>query len=240
MANVIHYLWSQNDQSALIMPGNVPLDFAPVRAELAKYFKGNWDAIINSEVDGEESKPYELDINNPRFGRLNAARKISRTIFMGTAPGSRKNELSGIEESEIRLGTIQPQDLDSVAVFNDALTKLKANLYYLYSQNTRLWFGVNPTLRKLVDDKLEQFSDDDIEFAIEQRLCTWRTQSWSAVHVCPKNSADVVDEQNARLVILAPKYAFDDRQPDNPALVFAETILNTRGTIPRKYKNRCS
>ena len=129
MANVVHYLWSKNDQSALIMPGNVPLDFAPVHAELAKYFKGNWDSIINSEVDGEESKPYELDGNNPRFGRLNAARKISRTIFMGTAPGSRRNEMSGIDESEIRLGTIQPQDLNSVAVFNDALTKLKANLY---------------------------------------------------------------------------------------------------------------
>lgn len=237
MANVIHCLWSQNDQSALIMPGNVPLNFAPVRAELAKYFKGNWDSIINSEVDGEESKPYELDGNNPRFGRLNAARKISRTIFMGTAPGSRRNEMSGIEESEIRLGTIQPQDLDSIAVFNDALTKLKANLYYLYSQNTRLWFGVNPTLRKLVDDKLEKFSDDDIEFAIEQRLHTWRKSSWSAIHCCPKTSADVVDEQNARLVILAPKYAFDDRQPDNPALAFAKTILNTRGTVPRKYKN---
>ena len=237
MANVIHCLWSQNDQSALIMPGNVPLNFAPVRAELAKYFKGNWDSIINSEVDGEESKPYELDGNNPRFGRLNAARKISRTIFMGTAPGSRRNEMSGIDENEIRLGTIQPQDLDSIAVFNDALTKLKANLYYLYSQNTRLWFGVNPTLRKLVDDKLEQFSDDDIDYEIEQRLRTWRTPSWSAVHFCPKTSADVVDEQNARLVILAPKYVFDDRQPDNPALAFAKTILNTRGTVPRKYKN---
>lgn len=237
MANVIHCLWSQSDQSALIMPGNVPLNFAPVRAELAKYFKGNWDAIINSEVDGDESKPYELDGNNPRFGRLNAARKISRTIFMGTAPGSRRNEMSGIDESEIRMGTIQPQDLNSVAVFNDALTKLKANLYYLYSKGNRFWFGVNPTLRKLVDDKLEKFSDDDIDYEIEQRLRTWRTPSWSSVHFCPKTSADVVDEQNARLVILAPKYAFDERQPDNPALVFAETILNTRGTVPRKYKN---
>ena len=237
MANVVHYLWSKNDPSALIMPGNVPLDFAPVRAELAKYFKGNWDSIINSEVDGEESKPYELDSNNQRFGRLNATRKISRTIFMGTAPGNRRNEMSGIEENEIRLGTIQPQDVDSIAVFNDALTKLKANLYYLYSQNTRLWFGVNPTLRKLVDDKLEQFSDDDIEYAIEQRLRTWRKPSWLAVHFCPKTSADVVDEQNARLVILAPKYAFNEKQSDNPALTFAENILNTRGTIPRKYKN---
>ena len=237
MANVIYCLWSQNDQSALIMPGNVPLDFAPVHTELAKYFKGNWDAIINSEVDGEHSKPHELDGNNPRFGRLCAARKISRTIFIGTAPGSRRNEISGIEENEIRLGTIQPQDLESVAVFNDALTKLKANLYYLYSQGTRLWFGVNPTLRKLVDDKRDRFSDEDIDYEIEKRLGKWRKDSKLAVHFCPKKSDDVVDEQFARLVILAPKYAFDDKQAVNPALDFAEKILNNRGTIPRKHKN---
>ena len=106
MANVVYRLWDQDDQSALIMPCNVPLDFAPVRAELEKYFKGNWNAIINSEVDGDKSKPHELDDNNPRFGRLCAARKISRTIFMGTAPSSRTNDLRGIDENEIRLGTI--------------------------------------------------------------------------------------------------------------------------------------
>lgn len=237
MANVIHRLWSNGDTSALIMPGNIPLDFSDVRAELAKYFKGNWDAIINSEVDGENSKPCEIDKSNARFGRLSAARKISRTIFMATAPISRKNEMNGIEENEIRLGIIQPQDLESVAVFNDALTKLKSNLYYLYSQNTRLWFSVNPTLRKMVDDRSSLFSDDEIECEIEQRLGKWKKNVKSAVHICPKTSADVIDEQNARLVILAPKYAFDERQAINPALEFAEKILNNRGTVPRKYKN---
>lgn len=237
MANVIYCLWSQNDQSALIMPGNVPLDFAPVRAELAKYFKGNWDAIINSEVDGEDSKPYELDRDNSRFGRFSAARKISRTIFIGTAPGNRKNEMSGIEEKEIRLGTIQPQDFENVAVYNDALTKLKANLYYLYSQGSRLWFGVTPTLRRIVDDKRDQFSDDDIDYEIEKRLRTWRKPPRAIIHFCPKTSADVVDEQNARIVVIDPQHAFDDKQAVNSALAFAEKVLNTRGTLPRKNKN---
>lgn len=237
MANVIFRLWSQNDQSALIMPGTMPLDFPSLHTELAKYLKGNWDTIINAEVDGENSKPYGIDSNTLRFGRLSAAKKISRTIFMGTAPGNRKDEISGIDENEIRLGTIQPQDLGDIAVFSDALTKLKTNLYYLYSQNMRFRFGVNPTLRKLVDDKRERFSDDDIEYVIEQRLCKWRKSPWSAVHFCPKTSADVVDEQNARLVVLSPKYAFDDKQSDNPALTFAKNILDTRGSSPRTHKN---
>lgn len=231
MANVIHCLWTQNDQSALIMPGNVPLDFAPVRAELAKYFKGNLDAIINSEVDGDKSKPYELDADNPRFGRLNAARKITRTIFIGTAPSSRTNDLRGIAENEIHLATIQPQDFVDVSTFNDALRKLKENLYYLYSQGSRLWFGVNPTLRKLVDDRREQFSDVDVDFEIEKQLMTWQKKvKAKTVQICPKSSDDVADQQTARLVILAPKYSID-------AVGEAQKILDNRGTIQRRHRN---
>ena len=239
MANVIHNLWSSNDESALIMPGSIPLAASEVRDELTKYLKGNWDAIVNSEVDGAKSKPQELDDENSRFGRLTAARKTARAIFMGTAPGSRQGDVRGVEENEIRLGTIQLQDINEIATFNDALTKLKANLYYLYSQGSRLWFGVNPTLRKLVDDKRDQYSDDDIEYEIEQRLKGWQGKNlFKAVVLCPKSSADVPnDKQTAQLVILPPKHLYDDKQPINPATDAAKKILDTCGTIPRRNKN---
>lgn len=238
MANVIYHLWTSNDASPLIMPANIPINFSPVRDELAKLLGGNWDAIINAEVDGEHSKPRELDSQNVRFGRLTAARKIARTIFMGTAPGSRQGDVRGVLESEIRLCVIEPQEVDSIAVYNDALTKLKANLYYLYSQETRLWFGVNPTLRKLVDDKRGQFSDDDIDFEIEKRVKQWGGRGvFKAVHACPKSSADVPDEQTARLIILSPKYAYVDGQKNNAAIETAKEILKNRGTVQRKWRN---
>ena len=239
MSNVIHRLWTANSQSALIMPGDVPLEFAPVRDELTNYFKDNWDTIINSEVDGDKSKPAELDGDNARFGKLLAARKIARTIFMGTAPIKNVGGVRGIEENEIRLGTIQPEDLGSISIFNDALAKLKANLHYLYSQNTRLWFDTSPTLRKLVDDKIEKFSDDDINFEIEKRLEKLGGKKFfNAVHICPKKSEDIIDEPTARLVVLSPNYPYDGRKEENPALKFAKEILETRGkNIPRTHKN---
>lgn len=238
MANVIHRLWTENSQSALIMPSDIPLNFSPVRDELTKYLKGNWDSIINSEVDGDKSKPAEIDGDNARFGKLLAARKIARVIFMGTAPIEKVGGVRGIEENEIRLGTIQPADVGSISIFNDALTKLKANLYYLYSQNTRLWFGTQVTLRKYVDDKLGKFFDDDINFEIEKRLEKWSgRQNFNAVHVCPKKSDDVIDDQKARLVILPPLYQFDAKKEDNPALKFAAEILDKRGNVPRNHKN---
>ena len=238
MASVIHYLWTNNDASAMIMPALIPINFSTVQDELAKLLGGNWDAIISAEVDGERSKPQELDEQNGRFGKLSASRKIARTIFMGTAPGTRKGEVRGVLESEIRLGVIQPQEVKSISVYNDALAKLKSNLYYLYSQDTRLWFGVNPTLRKLVDEKREQFSDDDLEFEIEERLKKWKGRGkFLGVHICPKNSSDVPDDDKARLVILSPKYSYDERDKNNSAIRRAEEILENRGNIPRRYKN---
>ena len=238
MANVIYHLWTNGDTSPLIMPGNIPINFSPVRDELAKLLGGNWDAIINAEVDGTHSKPHELDLQNVRFGRISAARKISRTIFMGTAPGSRQGDVRGVDEKEICLSVLEPQEIENISVFNDALAKLKTNLYYLYSQDTRLWFGANPTLRKLVDDKREQFSEDDLEFEIEERLKTWRGKnSFKAVNICPKNSAEVPDEQNARLVILSPKYFYVEGQKNNAAVETAKNFLDSRGTVPRRWRN---
>ena len=237
MANVIYYLWAGNDQSAMIMPGNIPLNFDPARNELTKLLGGNWDAIINSEIDGEKSKAREIDGENTRIGRLTAARKITRTIFMGTAPSTRLNDIRGISEIEIHLGTIQPQDLEEIPTFNDALSRLKKGLYYLFTRNSLLWFGVNPTLRKFVEDKSEQFSEDDIDFEIEKRLEKLKGRNlFKGVHCCPKNS-DIADEQKARLVILPPQFPYDDSKENNLATDFAKKILETRGTIPRKHKN---
>lgn len=238
MANVIHELWKKGSQSVMIMPSDIPLGCSSVRDELTKYFKENWDAIVTSEVDGDKSKAAEIDSSNGRFGNLMASRKITRTIFMGTAPVGQTGGVRGIDEKEIRLGTIQPKDLKSVSIFNDALSKLKANLYYLYSQNTRCWFSTQVTLRKMVDDKKETFSDDDINFEIEEKVKIFKEKSkFKSVHTCLKKSEDIIDEQVARIIILPPSYPYDIRKENNPALVFAEEILEKRGNIPRMHKN---
>lgn len=238
MANVIYALCKSDDKNALIMPGTLPIEFSAVRDELAKLLKGNWNTIIDTEVAGEHSKPQELELQINRFARLKAAQKVTRTIFMGTAPGNKQGNVRGISENEVRLGVIQPDEVEDIAIYNDALTKLKSNLYYLYVQDDRLWFGVNPTLRKLVDDERGKFSNDDVEYEIEKRLQTWKSRGkFKAVHICPKNSSDVPDEKTARLVILSPKYTYVDGQKDNAAIIEAKKILSNRGNISRQWQN---
>ena len=56
MATVIHRLWNDNDQSLMIMPGSIPL-FAPaVRNELLRYLPDGWSAIVDADIDGQDSE----------------------------------------------------------------------------------------------------------------------------------------------------------------------------------------
>jgi predicted AAA+ superfamily ATPase len=86
MSAVIHRLWQDNDQSLLIMPGSIPLWAATVRNEMLRYLPENWPAIVDADVDGEESKPYQIDRSVPTLGQLTASRRIGRSIFVGSAP----------------------------------------------------------------------------------------------------------------------------------------------------------
>ena len=231
MAKVIYNLWQRGDRSTMIMPCDMPLDAPDVHSEIANLLMGHWDTIVTSEIDGDNSKSRELERQNLRFDRLHAARKLSRSIFMATAPVSRDGVNQAVDENEIHLCTIQPKDIDNIAVYNDALSKLRTNLYYLYAKETKYWFGVTATLRKMVDDKREKYSDAEIFTEIENRLRKWqRGENFKAVYFCPKNPADVPDEPTARLIILSPKNFSD-------AAEVARKFLDERGTAHRECKN---
>ena len=238
MAAVIHELWMANDASAMIMPGSLPLDIPNVKDELVRYLPETWNAIIDAEVDGKSSVPYTLDKTTLRYGQRMAARRVARTIMLGSAPTVRAQNIRGIEASRIRLGVIQPGE--GIADFNDALNTLRGSLSYLYADpaGNRFWYDTRPTLRKTASDRSSQMASSDVEYEIEKRLRELRKDPpFAGLHVCPTSSGDVSDEQAVRLVILKPTDTYKQNKADCKALQKAEEILNTRGTAPRTYRN---
>jgi predicted AAA+ superfamily ATPase len=236
LAAAIHELWVRGDQSYLILPGTLPLDAARVRDELTRYLPEGWNGVVDSDVDGERSEPRTVDEANPRLGGVMAARRVARTIFLGSAPSVREQRVRGIEDVRVRLGAVQPGE--SVAVFNDALAALNNKLTHLYTDNFRYWYDLPPNLRRTVEDRASRLDwERDILPELERRLRAVRDRGdFRAVHVCP-TSADVPDEQATRLVVLSPASGHKANQSDSKALAAANEILEKRGTGLRQYRN---
>ena len=242
MAAVIHELWMANDAEPMIMPGSLPLDMPNVKNELTRYLDENWNSIVDREVDGKNSLPYQLDKNTERYGKNIAARRVARTIMLGSAPrtvaATPDQTLRGLEKSRIHLGVMQPGE--SIAVFNDALSALRGNLSYLYSSanDTHFWFDTHPTLRKLAKDRALQFSDTQIDDEIKIRLYKLRKEPpFAGIHIVPNSSQDIPDDQSARLVILGTKDVHKKGKENSQALLKVKDILDNRGTNPRTYRN---
>ena len=238
MAGVIHELWMGNDAGLMIMPGSLPLDVPNVRDELTRHLSDGWNALVDREVDGKKSIPYQKDQTSPRYGHILASRRVARAVMLGSAPTVRDQNVRGIEASRIRLGVVQPGEL--IATFNDALNTLTTSLTYLYTNPSgdRFWYDTRPTLRKTVEDRATQIPPSDAEHEIETRLRKLRKeQPFSGIHICPATSLDVPDDQAARIVILRPVDNYKSTNQNNKAMTVVTDILNNRGSSPRIYRN---
>ena len=235
MASVIHQLWENDDRSGLILPGSIPLDVPRVREELLRYLPDGWNAVVDNDVDGAGAAPRAIDADNSRFGAISAARRVARTIFMGSAPHVRQQTARGIEDVRMRLGVAQPGE--SVAIFNDATGRLADRLTHLYAGAGRYWYDTRPNLRRTMEDRATNLEPEEVETEILRRLRRIQGRGvFAAVHPCPA-SVDVPDEPGARLVILPPEAGYQARQRDSAALRAATEILDKRGIIPRTYRN---
>lgn len=237
MASVIHTLWEKGDRSPLILPSTIPVDDPRVQAELTRYLSDNWAPILEKDVDGPSSLPLRIDAEQPNLGKLSAARRVARTIYLGSAPTAAAAH-RGIEDRRVKLGCVMPGE--SPAVFGDALRRLAAGATYLYQDGARFWYATQPTVTKLAEDRAEQLKRDPDKVAeeLERRLRAdlRRTGDFSRIHALPRSSADIPDDLDARLVVLAAEHPYA-KEDGNPAQAAAQAILESRGNSPRLYRN---
>ncbi len=235
MAAVIHSLWERNDANLLIMPATIPVDDPMVQFELTRYMEDHWVPVIEKDVDGANSLPLAIDRDNPNLGRYSAARRVARTIYMGSAPTQRAAN-RGIDERQVKLGCVQPGE--AVATFGDAIRRLTDRATYLYVDGKRYWYSTVPTVTRLADDRAHQLTDDDVEQEITKRLrqSAITRGDFAKVHPC-RPSSDIPDERTARLVILGPAHHHTARDRQSAARNEAAAILESRGDSPRNYRN---
>jgi hypothetical protein len=237
MAAVIHQLWVNNDTALMIMPGNLPLWAASVRNEMTRYLPENWSAILDTDIDGDESRPYAMDKAVPTLGQYSASRRVARAVFVGSAPSVAGANARGVEEVRIRLAIVQPGE--PVPVFNDALRRMSNQLTYLYSEGSRYWYDTRPTVNRMAQDRAANLPLDDVHLHIIERLRAAKPDrdKFAFAHVAPSGSDSIADEPRARVVVLDPQYAHKRGADASDALEAIKDYFTNRGSSPRIYRN---
>ena len=232
MAACISRLNLRNDPSSLIMPASLTLDDPAFSNEFVNLLTGNWNSVM-SEVDSDASRTDRIDKSVQRFAEVGgASRRIARTVFLGSAPtGSAR----GIDMRQIRLGAVQPGH--GVAVYNEAIGRMTADLYYLYSSDDRYYFHTEENLNKVAADRAGTITAreiaDQIRMSMEESV-----PRRSDVVLFPVSSSDVPDSENVRLVILSHDKSLPSRRAEEDlAGPFALDLLMNRGDAPRIRKN---
>ena len=237
MAKVIATLWQDNDNSPLIMPGTLPLFDKTVATEFTRHLDNEtvWLPIIDTEIDGKKSVAHRIDGLNPMYGEMQMARRVARTLFLGTAPRIR-SQASGLDILHIRLGTLEP----GVPVSRppDALEHIKQRSANLYDDGNRYWYDTQKNLNREAEERASQIEGfrvrDYIMNTLQKNTAKGRGE-FERVHFSDQPT-DITDEMSQRLVIMPPDTKWTDKGDE----VWKETItkiLESKGGGNRLYRN---
>jgi len=245
MAKAIYRLWQDDNKDLMILPSSLPLYDGSARNELIYYLGPGWDPVMDRDIDGDRAETKEIDNKEPRFGAVQAARRVARAVFLSSAPSSvnPKAGKRGIERSRILLGCLQPGQ--NTALYSDALNRLAGQLHYMSSsgdktqETTRFWFDTRANLRREMEERKQRFEDKNEVRArlaeIIKKLVAGAT-FFDGLHIFTPHS-DVPDDAALRLVVLPPEQYYSKEEPRFAHEGSLECVRNN-GTKPRYRGNR--
>jgi len=245
MAKVIHRLWQDNDKDFMILPGSLPLYDGSARNELINHLGPGWDPVMDRDVDADGAETWLLENKEPRFGPVQAARRVARTVFLGSAPASvnTKAGTRGMTRARVLLGCLQPGQTSSL--YSDALNRLADQLHYLSSSgdktqdSTRFWFDIRANLRREMEERKKRFEDKNEvrgRMADVLKKLAGGVTFFDGVHILTPHT-DVPDDSALRLIVLSPEQFYSKEEPRLATEAVMEHVRQ-HGTAPRYRGNR--
>ncbi|MCL2489469.1 MAG: DUF499 domain-containing protein [Propionibacteriaceae bacterium] len=240
VSSIVHELWDQGDTSPLILPGNVPLASTSVNTDLTQYLEDSWKPIIDSDIDGPDATASVIDNARASLGARHVTRRIARCVFMGAAPKS-KSAHKGMDKQLVWLGTAIPGD--TLGNFGAALDAMEQQSTFFYGDTGHYWFDTHPSVTKTASDYAEQLRADP-EWVWNEIVARLQPEAktrgeFDRVHVAPESSGDIPDLEEARLVIVHPRWAWHKTDTETSKTgVWVRAAIESKGSAQRVYRNQ--
>lgn len=239
MSAVVHELWATGDSSPMIMSGSIPLDEPRVNQVLTQYLDDAWKPIIDADIDGENAVSNRIDNDRPNLGQRHVTRRIARAIFMGSAPRLRSTR-KGLEKQYLWLGVAMPGD--AIGNFGSAIDLMSQRSTYFFEEQGHYWFDTQASASKTAKDYADRMRDEP-EKVWQEVIERLQSESqkrgiFAGVHVAPMSSGDIPDSENARLIVVHPKYSYSKKTgEESSAFEFMRQAVETKGSAQRINRN---
>lgn len=212
----------KNSQLPYISLADFDLANQEIRQELIKNIGTEFNSVIDQDIAGLNSGSKKVDNEMGKsYQGLNLGTRVATTIFMYSFSGGSEK---GATLSEIKR-CATTLDNPSSAV-SDAVERIKSKLYYVQFQNDKYFFTNTPNLNKILMDKMENVSEQDILNTERDVIASQIGKDKFNVFIWEEDPGSIPDTKELKLIILREEKSDVVNQ-----------IIKSKGTALRVYCN---
>ena len=247
LAAIVGDLWNRRNGNTrtqhLIQPAHIRWSVDALAASLTRLWGPGYQSVVAADVHGEKSNARTLDESRAGdYLREGIGEGMAAAMLLGSFGGQAQR--SGFNAKDLKAATARVGVNWNYA--DGALLELEENSFYLQMASAgnagkRYWYGIKPTLNKLLVQYRQQLSKDTFEQPIIDALkdatttargsgVTWR------VLVNPEN--DLPEQKSLTLLVLPPELAWGDEKPAQDAVKKRVLEISSKcGSRDRHYRN---
>lgn len=204
----------------LIRPCDFDLSFDELAEELIKHIGREYESVLRADITARDSNSKKVDKGlGSTYQGLKLATRLASAIFLYSFSGGER----GVSLGELKLSCADTNIPSSV--ITEVVDNLSSALYYLWREDGRYVFKSQPNLNKAVISRMSEIEEPELR---EQTRALIQKYIGKAipVYIWPRNSKDIPDTEELKLVVLPSS---------DKSLV--EEILNNYGENPRVNRN---
>lgn len=235
LALVVADLYKRKHAGCLIQSSHFNLGNSEIASELLKFTGRQFEGIIAADISGPTAKAPQIDRDlGSEYARENVTEGLATAIFLYSFSGKGDG---GINEPNLRLAVLHPDMIPSI--FAEALNRTIQRFYFIDDASARRGmyrFAAQENLNKKLIDIEDSIKKADITEFAHEKLWNLIGDKFPKKYRFPEEDRDVADSPTLSLVVLGLERT-KGKETWKDSEKFIQDLLNTHGTLHRKFKN---